>query len=132
MAKKTKISSRRIVEECVEFARRNGGRACQVNRLDRVDRRASLRMFFAHHVCYCPTQALFEDDAKPARMLDISLGGMVLWCREFLTEGMVIHVRLPLLHGETAWVRGRVIRCRPDDPQHYWVGIAFILDQNQG
>jgi len=130
MAKITKTNSRRIVEECVEFARRNGGRACQVDRLDRLDRRASPRMLFAHHLCYCPNSTLSEDHTKPARMLDISLGGIGLWCREVLTEGMVIHVRLPVLYGKTAWVRGRVIHCSPDDAQHYRVGIAFILDQD--
>ncbi len=130
MARITKTNSRRIVEECVDCARRNGGRACQVDRLDRADQRASLRMFSAHHVSYCPNSTLSEDHTKTARMLDISLGGIALWCCEVLTEGMVIHVRLPLLHGKTAWVRERVIRCSPDDAQHYWVGIAFILDQD--
>ncbi|MCK4850316.1 MAG: PilZ domain-containing protein [Phycisphaerae bacterium] len=130
MAKTPKTNSRRIVEECVEFARRNGGRACQVGRLDRPDRRASLRMGFAHYVCYCPNSTLSEDHTKPARMLDISLGGIVLWCCEAVTEGIVIHVRLPLLDGKTAWVRGRVVRSSPDDVEHYWVGIAFILDRD--
>ncbi len=128
MAKTTNTDSRRIVEECVEFARRNGGRACQVDRLDRADRRASLRMFSAHHAWYCPNSTLSEDHTKLARMLDISLGGILLWCREALTEGTVIHVCLPLLYGQTAWVRGRTIYCNPDDAQHYRIGIVFILD----
>ena len=120
------INSRRIVEECVEFARRNGAITPEI---DQIDRRTWPRMLFMHQLRYCPNSTLSEDHAKPAKMLDISLGGVGLWCREALTEGTVIHVRLPLLDRKTAWVRGRVIYCHPE-VQDYLAGIAFILDQD--
>ena len=120
------INSRRIVEECVEFARRNGAGTPEI---DQFDQRAWPRMLFTHQLRYCPSSKLSEDHTKPAKMLDISLGGMGLWCCEALAEGTVIHVRLPLLDGKIAWVRGRVMYCQPE-VEHYQAGLAFILDQD--
>ena len=132
MAEATKITpvvdSRRIVEEFVEFAERNGARAYQVDRKDRTDRAATVRMLFIHPLRYCTNSILSEDQNKPAQMLDVSPEGVGFWCCETLTEGMVIHVCLPLLDGSSAWVKGKVIYCHPE-VEHYRAGIAFIFDQ---
>ena len=123
------MSSRRIAEECVEFARQNGACPSQEDPTVLVNRRATLRIAFAHHLVYSPHSTLSEDCIKPARMVDVSLEGIGLLCCEGLTEGKQIHVRLPQLAGKTAWVKGRVAHSRPED-EHYRVGIAFILDQD--
>lgn len=120
------INSRRIVEECIEFARHNG---VSTPEIDQIDRRTWPRMLFIHQLRYCPKSTLSEDHTEPAKMLDISLGGIGLWCHEALTDDTLIHVRLPLLDGKTAWVKGRVVHCRPD-AEDYRVGVAFILDQD--
>ena len=118
--------SRRIVEECLEFARHSGANVVQI---DRMERRVTPRTFFRHQLRYCARAMFCEDDTKPAHLLDISLGGIGIRCSEALTQGTVIHVRLPLLDGTTAWVKGRVIYCSPDE-EVYRVGIAFIFDQD--
>ena len=120
------ISSRRIVEECVEFVRHNGQGAVQ---FDQMDRRATPRLFFTHPIRYSPDSVLSEDRTKPAHMLDVSLDGIGIWCCETLMDDTLIHVRLPLLDGKTAWVKGRVVYCRPD-AERYRAGIAFVLDQD--
>ena len=120
------IDSRRIVEECVELGRRNGAEIIQI---DRMDRRVTPRMLFSHQLRYCPSSPLSEDDTKPAFMLDISLGGIGLLCCEALPAGTEVHVRLPLLDGKTAWVKGRVVYCHPD-VEDYKAGIAFIFNQD--
>ncbi len=130
MVKTTNTSSSTIVEECVEFARRNGGQSCQVNGPDRVDRRTSPRRSFVHNVLYCPIRKFSENHTKPARMLNISRGGIALRCSEAIAEGAVIHIRLPLTYGKTAWVSGQVIHCSPEGSERYWVGIALILNQD--
>lgn len=131
MVKTTKtapmIDARKIVEECVEFARRNGGRVCQVVQRDQTNRWTG-RMLFVHPLCYCPTSILSEDHTKPAFMLDISLAGVGLWCCEALGEGTVVYVHLPLLDGNSDWVKGSVIYCHPE-VGHYRVGVTFIFEQ---
>ena len=121
------IGSRRIVEQCLEFARPRGVPAAHIDHSGFVDRRATPRILFVHQVHYCPSSTFSEDQAKPVSMLDISLGGVGLRCREALTEGAVIHMRLPSIDGTTGWVKGTVAYCRPDT-EDYRVGIAFILD----
>ena len=119
----------KIVEDCVEFARRKGAEPYQVEGIDREDQRATVRMLFTHPLRYCANETLAEDHIKSACTLDISLGGIALWCPEALTVGAVIHVLLPQLDGKNAWVRGRVIYCQPGI-EHYRAGIAFIFGQN--
>ena len=121
------MSSLRIVEECVEFARQSGLFASQREQTPPEDRRTTPRMLLAHHLVYSAHSTLSEDSTKAAHMLDVSLGGAGLLCRETLADGMELHVRLPLLDGSTGWVKGGVVYCRPD-AEHYRVGIAFILD----
>ncbi len=123
------MSSRRIVQECVEFARQNGANASQGDQAALVARRATPRKVFTHHLVYSPHPELSEDCTKPARMLDVSLGGIGLLCCETLAERMEIHIRLPLLDGKNAWVKGKVVYCCPGE-EHYLVGVAFILDQD--
>ena len=131
MAETTKITpvvdSRRIVEEFVEFAKRNGARTYQVERTNQNDRWATVRMLFIHPLRYCTNSILSEDQTKPAQMLDVSLEGMGFWCCEALTKGAVVHVRLPLLDGNGAWVKGTVVYCRPEKG-HYRVGVNFIFE----
>ena len=121
------IGSRRIVEQCLEFAWREGVPTDHVDDSCFVNRRAMPRPLLSHRVRYCPSSTLSENQAKPAWMLAINLRGLGLQCREALTEGQVVHVRLPLVDGTTAWVKGTVVYCRPDTEQ-YRIGIAFILD----
>ncbi len=123
------IDCRKLVEECLEAVRRTGARVCQMGQTNRANQRATPRLLATHCLLYCPSPTLSEDYTRPARMLDISLGGIGLRCFESLTEGMLIHVRLPLLDGKTAWVAGRVIYCMPSE-EHYRAGIAFILEQD--
>lgn len=131
MAETTKTTpvadSRRIVEEFVDFATNNGARPYQVERKDRTDRWATVRMLFIHPLRYCTNSILSEDQAKPAQMLDVSLEGVGFWCCEALTEGMVVHVCLPLLDGSSAWVKGKVIYCHLEI-EHYRAGVAFIFE----
>ena len=124
------ISSRRAVEECVELARSNRGQSFQADHIDPTDLRTTPRVPFTHHIHYCPCSTLSEDRTRPAQALDISLSGIGLWCSRPLAEGFVVHVRLPLLDGKAAWVRGRVVYCRPG-VELYRVGIAFLLDEEQ-
>ena len=134
MAKTTettaKINYRKIIGESVEFVRRNGGRVLQLKQTDRLDQRANERILFAHELRYCPCSTLSEDHTRQARMLDISLEGVALLCPKTLAEGFVVHVCLPLPDGKTAWVEGRIIYCIPSE-EHYRVGIAFLLDEDQ-
>jgi len=134
MAETTDILSvceaHRIVEECVDFARGNVVGRLLMSQVERMDSRARLRLLFTYQLRYCTSSILSEDHSEPARMLDISLHGMALWCCEGLTPGTVIHVRLPLLDGTTAWVQGRVIYCNPD-VEDYRVGIAFVFEQEE-
>ena len=116
----------KIIQESVEFARRNGAATRQMDQVDRIDRRVTLRMLFTHQIHYCPNSTLSDDHTKLAYMLDISLGGIALCCCESLTVGTMVHVRLPLLDGKTAWVKGRVIYCHPE-VEHYLAGIAFTV-----
>ena len=122
------VDARKIVEESVEFARRNGALTNQVVQTDRMSQRAA-RLLFIHPLCYCPSSALSEDDTKPAYMLNISLAGVGLWCCEALGEGTVVHVRLPLLDGNGAWVKGTVVYCRPG-VGHYRIGVTFVFEQD--
>ena len=94
-----------------------------------MERRATPRILFTHPIRYSSDSVLSEDHTRPARMLDISLGGIGFWCRETLAEDTVIHICLPLLGGKTAWVKGTVIYCRPN-VEHYRAGIAFILNED--
>ena len=119
------ISSRRIVEECVALARHTGASTSDIKQFDQ---RAWPRVLFSHQLRYCSNSTLSEEHSRPARLLDVSPGGIGLWCCEAFTEGTVIHVRLPLLDGKTAWVKGRVVHCQPD-AEDYRVGVAFIFDQ---
>ena len=123
------VDACKIAEECVEFARRSGAEPYQVDRIGREEQRATVRMLFTHPLPYCANETLAEDHIKSACMLDISLGGVALWCPEALTVDAVIHVLLPQLDGKTAWVRGRVVYCQPGI-EHYRAGIAFIFGQN--
>ena len=122
------VNSRRKVEEYVEVVRRTGARACQMGQTDRADQRATPRLLARDYLLYGPSPTLSDDYTRPARMLDISLDGIGFLCFEALTEGMVIHVRLPSLDSSTAWVKGRVIYCHPC-AERYRAGIAFIFDQ---
>ena len=123
------INSRWVVEECVEFVRRSGARSFQLKQTDRLNRRRELRKQFTHQLCYCPNSILSERHTRPAYMLNINSIGMALLCPKAVAEGMVIHVRLPLLNNRTAWVKGRVIYCM-SGVEHHRVGLAFILDDN--
>ena len=131
MSKATKttpmIDARKIVEECVEFARRNGALTSQVVQRDQTNRWTA-RLLFIHSVCYCPHSRLSENHTKPAYMLDISLAGVGLWCCEALGEGTVVHVRLPLLDGNSAWMEGSVVYCHRK-VGHYRVGVTFVFEQ---
>ena len=120
------VDARKIVEECIEFARRNGALISQVTQRDRMARWTA-RLLFIHPLCYCPCSTLSEDHTKPAYMLNISLAGVGLWCCEALGEGAVIHVRLPGLDGNGAWVKGTVAHCHRE-VGHYQVGVTFILE----
>ena len=124
------VNSRRTVEEHLEFARRNGANSDQLCQLDQTDRRARPRMYFVYPIRYCPNPTFSQGHSKAATMLDISLDGVDFWCYEALTKGMVVHVRLPLLDGKTAWVKGKVIHCRPEAGE-YQVGVSFIFEQEQ-
>ena len=122
------VDARKIVEECLDFAKHNGGRISETDRIVHSERRATPRTLFTHQLRYCPNSTLSEDRSEPARMLDISLSGIGIWCRETLTAGQLIHLRLPRLDGTTGWVTGRVVYCRPE-VEHYQAGIDFIFDQ---
>ena len=121
------VSSREIVEQCLDFVRRSGGRPCQAYQTAQEERRAASRMFFTHQLRCSTDSTLSEEHTKPAQVLDISLGGMGLWCFEQLEEGTLIHICLPVLDGQGAWVKGKVVYCRPQG-EHFRAGIAFILD----
>ena len=120
------IDARKIVEECVEFVRRSGQ---NIIHTEQMEKRAAPRILFTHPIRYSPDSVLSEDRTKPAHMLDVSLGGIGLWCCETLMDDTLVHVRLPLLDGKTAWVKGRVVYCHPD-AERYRAGIAFILDED--
>jgi len=124
------INSRRAVEECVELIRSNRGQLFQADHTDPTDLRSTPRIPFTQHIRYCPCSTLSEDRTRPAQALNISLGGISLCCPRALAEGMVIHVRLPLLDGQTSWVRGRVVYCSLSI-DFYRVGVAFLFDEDQ-
>ena len=121
------IGSRRIVERCLEFAWHEGVPTAHLDESGFADRRTMPRAVFSQQMRYCPSSTLSENQAKPAWMLAVNLRGVGLRCSEALTEGAVIHVRLPMVDGTTGWVKGTVVYCRPDTEQ-YQAGIAFILD----
>ena len=120
------VDARRIV---VEFAERNGAVIFQRVQTDHNNRRAT-RMLFIHPMRYCQTATLSEDCTKAASMLDISLAGVGFRCYSPLTVGAVIHVHLPLLDGNSAWVKGSVIY-HHSEIGCYRVGVAFIFEQEQ-
>ena len=117
-------SSRTAIEECVEFARRNGVGVFQ------IDRRAQTRMPFLHPVRYCLGVEPAEDHTKPGYILNISLDGMTIWCQQTLAPGESIWVRLPLPDGKPIWLNGTIIHCEPD-AEHYRAGIAFTVQDQQ-
>lgn len=119
------LNARSIVKQCVEVARGNGISSREAHP---ADRRATPRILFGHQVRYCLSSTLDDHATRPAQMLDISVGGVGLWCREALMEDAVVYLRLPLLDGRTGWVEGTVVYCSPD-AEHYWVGVAFTLDE---
>lgn len=119
--------SQKTVQQCMEFVRRHGGRACQVQPNLQQNLRATPRMFFSCRLSYSTDSTLSGKHTKPAQMIDIGLGGVGFWCFEPLREGMAVHICLPVLAGQTAWVQAKVVYCRPEG-EHYRAGIAFILD----
>ena len=121
------ISSRQAVEQCLAFVQRSVGRRFQAQPDSQVDRRSSPRLAFTHQVRLCPHATLTEGHARPAQTLDISLGGVGLLCFDAIRKGAIIHVYLPVLDGQGAWVRGKVAYCRPHGV-HYRAGIAFLFD----
>ena len=113
--------SRRVVEQCVEFAREHGLRDFH------SDRRTTPRMPFVHPVRYCLDSVPCEAQAHLGYALNISSGGMALYCSEALVPDIPICVRLPLSNAGNAWLSGKVIHCQRHD-HDYWVGISFLVD----
>lgn len=107
-----------IIAKCVEWAQANGLRGIQ------TDRRLASRLPFVHPVRYYVGRHADEQNTDPGYVLDISLAGMCLWCRESLAVDKCVHVRLPLADGSYTWLQSRVVFCEPDD-EHYRAGLAF-------
>ena len=121
----TTLSSQEVLEQCVEFARRNGVGPFQGS--FQAERRASPRWLFVSPVRYClGSGAAPESYDFPGYTLNISLDGMALWCLEALPAGATIWVRLSMPDGREAWVQGKVIYCEPD-AEHYQAGIEFAV-----
>ena len=114
--------SRRIVEQCVEFARQHGLRDVP------SDRRTNPRIPFVYPVRYCLDYAPSEAQTNLGYILNISSGGMALYCSEPLAPDAPICVRLPLPNDRNAWLSGKVLHCQTHD-HDYWVGISFLVDE---
>ena len=111
--------SHKEIEKCVEFAHSSGVGSFQ------MDRRVQMRMPFLHPVRYCLGRELTEDHTQPGYIVNISLEGMAIWCRQALAVGELIRVRLPMPDGNPVWINGTVVHCEPD-VEHYRAGIAFL------
>ena len=122
----TAISSEEVIEQCVEFARRNG--VAHFPGFFPTERRASPRWLFVSPVRYCLGSAAPESSDYPGYALNISLDGMALWCREALPVGAAIWVRLSIPDGREAWLQSKVIYCEPD-VEHYQAGIEFAVQR---
>ncbi len=120
----SQVAFRRTIDECVEFARRNG-----VGDF-RVGRRSCPRLPYVHPVRYCLDSSPSETQSHPGYTLNISLEGMALCCREAISLGTSIRVCLPLSDGSSIWKEGTIVYCEPD-AEHYRAGIAFIADDDQ-
>ena len=118
------IGSSKAIEECVEFARRNGVGVLQ------MDRRAQMRMPFLHPVRYCLGLEPAEDHTQPGYTLNISLDGITIYYQQAFMVGELIWVRLPLPDGKPIWLSGTIIHCEPD-AEHYRAGIAFTVQDQQ-
>jgi len=110
---------RRTIDECIEYARRNG-----VGDF-RLGRRSHPRLPYVHPVRYCLGSAPPQNQSQPGYALNISLEGMALCCQETLAVGSPIRVSLPLSDGSTVWMEGTIAYCEPDE-EHYRAGIAFV------
>ena len=122
----TAISSQEVLEQCVEFARRNGVEAFQGS--FQAERRANPRWLFVSPVRYCLGSAAPESYDFPGYTLNISLDGMALWCLEALPIGATIWVRLSMPDGREAWLQGKIIYCEPD-VKHHQAGIEFAVER---
>jgi hypothetical protein len=60
-----------------------------------------------------------------ARLLDVSLSGALLHLATSMPEGG-IHDFMLSLDGDSVWVQGEVLRCRPTDRGGYQVAVEFI------
>ncbi|NIA06262.1 MAG: hypothetical protein GWP14_01260 [Actinobacteria bacterium] len=114
----TATGSNSTVEQCVQRAHSEGIGEFQ------PDRRSTPRLPFVHPIRYCLGSSVTKDDTQPGYILDISLDGMGMFCRQGLPEGQQIWVRLPLSDGRLVWLNGTIIYCEPD-VEHYRVAIAF-------
>ena len=122
----TPISSKELLEQCVEFARYHGVGPFPGS--FRTERRARPRWPFVHPVRYCLGSAAPESCDYPGYTLNISLDGMALWCLEALPAGAIIWVRLSMPDGTEAWLQGKVIYCEPD-AERYQAGIEFAAQK---
>ena len=111
--------SKRIIEQCVKFAREHGLHDLPSGR------RNSSRKPFVHPVSYCLDSEPSEDKTHLGYTLSINSGGMALCSRQTLALDTPICVQLPLPDGSNAWVSGKVVHCQQDKDQYYWVGISF-------
>ena len=112
--------SRRVAEQCVEFAREHGLRNFP------SDRRTTQRMPFVHPVSYCLDSVPCEAHANLGYVLNISAGGMALYCSEPLAPDIPICIRLPLPNSSNAWISGKILHCQRHG-HDYWVGISFLV-----
>ncbi len=112
-------SYRRTIDECIEYARCNG-----VGDF-RLGKRSHPRLPYVHPIRYCLESSASETQSLPGYTLNISEAGMALCCREALSLGISIRVRLPLSDGSTVWMEGTIAYCEPD-AEHYQAGIAFV------
>jgi c-di-GMP-binding flagellar brake protein YcgR len=60
-----------------------------------------------------------------ARLLDLSLSGALLHLTTALPESG-IHDFVLNLDGETVWVQGEVLRCRPAERGGFQVAVEFV------
>jgi c-di-GMP-binding flagellar brake protein YcgR len=60
-----------------------------------------------------------------ARLLDLSLSGALLHLSASLPESG-IHDFVLNLDGETVWVQGEVLRCRPAERGGFQVAVEFV------
>jgi len=126
MQTNTAISSQEVLEQCVEFARRNG--VAPFPGFFQTERRASPRWPFVQPVRYCLGSATPEGGDCLGYTLNISLDGIALWCLKALPVGATVWVRLSIPDGRTAWLQGKVIYCEPDI-EHYQAGIEFAVER---